>query len=132
MCVKDVRVVSGNDVAIYIDGKKLIQAAEVQLKCTTELYPVRACFQSDDQAILKKKRTYKLNLMGVRFLRPFECCNFYDLDNFEVKLKIDGVSYTLKHCVWSDYRFGTEQKKFREFVSIVALNMTEEDRNAGI
>lgn len=119
------------DVCIFINGHRLLQAESAELRKRSELHRVRACFCSGDVAHLEGRREYKLTLVGVRFLRPFENCNYYDLDNFTVVLELDRLRITLEGCMFDDFRAAAEKELFREHISITALNMTTEDLYEG-
>ena len=82
----DFRTLCGRDVSITINGRRLLQAESAELRKKTELHRVRSCFCSNDLALIEGKREYKLNLVGIRFEAPFENCNFFDLDQFTVKV----------------------------------------------
>ncbi len=121
----------GRDVCIAINGRQLLQAESAQLWQSAEVHRVRTCFFNGDVAHLEGKTEYKLNLVGVRFRRPFENCNFYDLDQFSVELVMDGLKMTLGGCRWDDFRAVADPDKFREHISIVALTMNTEEQNEG-
>lgn len=124
-------VLCGRDVCIYINGQRLLQAESAELRKRSDLHRVRACFCSGDVAHVEGRREYKLNLVGVRFCRPFENCNFYDLDNFTVELELDGLRMILEGCMFDDFRAAADKELFREHISITALNMTTEAENEG-
>lgn len=124
-------VLSGRDVDIAINGQPLLQAEKAELQKRSELHRIRACFRSENAGLVEGKREYKLNLVGVRFCRPFENCNFYDLDHFTVVLRLDGLKITLEGCLFDDFRAVADQNSFREHISMTALRMTTEDENEG-
>ncbi len=124
--MNEIRAVSARDVCVSINGKKLLQAESVQLKQTVGIHSIRSCFCSDDKAHIKYRPQYKLNLTGLTFLRPFENCNYSDLDDFSVTVEIDGVLYHLLHCMWDDYQFTVHQQAMKEHISIIALRMEKE------
>lgn len=126
---------SGRDVSILINGRPLLQAESVLLRSSTLLHSVRSCFNSSDIAHIKGKREYKLNLTGIRFRRPFENCNFCDLDNFTVEVVLEGLHLTLRNCLWDDFQAAADKNRFREHISITALTLEKEEadeRNEGI
>ena len=125
--VSRVMTVSGRDVSVEIDGKKLLQAESAELRQSVALHRIRTCFCSDDKAYMKGRKDYKLHLVGVRFLQPFENCNFADIDDFEVTVTLDGFVYRLKHCCWDDYAFVINKERMREHISVVALAMETEE-----
>ena len=124
-------LVCGRDVDITIDGKRLLQAEKAELKNISELHRVRSCFCGDDMGYAVRRREYKLSLTGVRFRKPFENCNFYDLDNFTVELLLDGENIILEGCMWDDYMWTADKAQFREHISISALRMRKEEQNEG-
>lgn len=124
-------IVCGRDVDIIIDGKRLLQAERAELRRTAELHRVRSCFCSEDRAHIECGRGYKLNLTGVRFRRPFENCNFYDLDNFTVRVELDGEAVVLEGCVWDDHLWTADKNQMREHISIVALRAEREVPDEG-
>ena len=124
-------VLSGRDVDIFINGQPLLQAERAQLHKRTELHRVRACFMSENAGLVEGKREYKLNLVGVRFCRPFENCNFYDLYHFTVEVRLDRLRITLEDCLFDDFQAVADQNSFREHISITALRLTTEDEDAG-
>ena len=129
--MEDNTALSGRDVSIFINGRPLLQAESVLLKSSTQIHCVRSCFCSNDVAHIKGKREHKLNLVGIRFRRPFENCNFCDLDNFTVELVLEGQHITLRNCLWDDFQAAADKERFREHISITALNMTTEDLYEG-
>ena len=129
--MRETEILAGRDVCIYIDGNRLLQAESANLRQSTEIHRVRTCFYSGDVAHLEGRREYKLNLTGVRMRRPFENCNFYDLDNFTVMLRLDGLKITLEGCRWDDFSAVAEKDRFREHISITALDMKREEEHEG-
>ncbi len=126
--MREVRTVCGRDAVIFIDGKKLLQAQSAELRQTAEIHKVRTCFCSEDKAHIRGKNEYKLHLVGLRFLKPFENCSFGDLDDFEVTLELDGTVYRLSGCMWDDYAFTVNKEQMREHISITALTMKTEEK----
>ena len=123
------RALSGRDAVVYIDGRRSFQTEKAVLRVKNRIHRVRSCFCGDDAAFVTTGREYCLELTNVRFLQPFENCNFYDLDNFTVTLVLDGKSIVLTGCVWDDFEWNTDSGRFREKVSITALRMrTEEEQ----
>ena len=132
--MSEIRAVHGRDVVVYIDGGRLLQANSAELKQIVTIHKVRSCFCGEDKAHIREKCEYKLILTGLRFLRPFENCNFGDLDDFEAVVEIDGTFYRLCHCMWDDYKFTVDKEAMREHISITALTLkTEksEEKNEG-
>ncbi len=121
----------GRDVNISINGQPLLQAEMAELRKRSEIHRVRSCFCGADAAHLEGKREYKLNLVGVRFRRPFENCNYYDLDHFTVVLWMDGLRITLEGCLFDDFKVLADKERFREHISITALRMTVEEEHEG-
>lgn len=121
--MSEIRTVCGRDAVIYIDGKKLLQAQSAELRQIADIHRVRECFCSDDKAHIRKRSEYKLNLVGLRFLRPFENCNFADLDGFESVLELDNTVYKLGGCMWDDYTFAVNRENMKEHISITALTL---------
>ena len=121
------RVLCGRDVRIIIDGRPLLQAEQAELRITRELHRVRSCFYNEDMARIEGRREYKLHLTGIRFCRPFENCNFYDMDHFTVGLHIDGSAIILEDCWWDDFRTAADKERFREHITIAALRMKTEE-----
>ena len=117
------RALCGRDAAVYIDGRRLMQAEKAVLRVKGSIHRVRSCFCFEDAAHVTKSRVYRLELTEVRFLQPFENCNFYDLDNFTVTLVLDGKRVVLTGCVWDDFEWLADSSRFRERVSITALGM---------
>ncbi len=120
------KALCGRDAVISVDGKKLLQAEKAELRAVKEIHRVRSCFQSEDAAHAQGKRTYKLNLTGVRFRSPFENCNFYDMDNFTTELEIDGEKIILEGCMWDELSALADREKLREHISITALRLGKE------
>ncbi len=126
--------VCGRDVAIIINGTDFLQAERAELRKTSELHGIRACFCSDDAARVRGRSEYKLNLRGLRLKAPFENLNIYDLDDFEVRIRIDDTWFELSGCMWDDFTATADQTKFREYISITALTMhtTRNEQTGGI
>ncbi len=123
----DFRTLCGRDVSITINGRRLLQAESAELRKKTELHRVRSCFCSNDLALIEGKREYKLNLVGIRFEAPFENCNFFDLDQFTVKVVFGNIEVTLEGCLWDDFKAAADKERFREHISISALRMRTEE-----
>lgn len=92
---------------------------------------MRSCFVSEDIAHIRKSGSYKANMMGLRFKKPFENCFFADLDNFTLSVHIDGKAYTLTGCMWDDFYAAADREKFREYISVIAMDMRTEDIDEG-
>ena len=120
------RLICGRDAAVYINGRKLLQAEKAELRRTAELHRVRSCFCSGDVAHIEGRSEYKLSLISVSFLRPFENCNYYDLDNFSVRVVFGDDAFALEGCMWDDFLAAADREQFREHISISALTMTHE------
>ena len=124
-------LVSGRDVCISINGRRLLQAESAILHRISDIHRVRTCFYSGDVAHIEGRREYKLNLVGVRFRQPFENCNYYDLDYFSAEVEIDGMKIILEGCLWDDFKAVADRESFREHISITALKMRTEEVNEG-
>ncbi len=123
--------VCARDADIEINGRKLLQAEKAVLRIVSDIHRVRSCFCREDSGHVEGRREYKLSLTGVRFMRPFENCNFYDLDNFTVSLQLDGETVILEGCMWDDYMWAADKAQFREHISIIALKMRRVEQNEG-
>lgn len=123
----EVDIVSGQDVDIFIDGKELLQAENMEVRTVSEIHKIRSCFRNDDIAHIKTKNQYKVSFTGLKFKKIFENCNFYDLDNFTVTVIFGSTKITLGNCMWNDFLTVADKSKFRESISITALKMTAED-----
>ncbi len=66
-------------------------------------------------------------MTGLSFKKPFENCCFADLDNFTMTVEIDKKRYTLKNCMWDDFYAAADREKFREHISVAAMDMESED-----
>ncbi len=120
------RALCGRDVKIFLDGRPLLQAETAGLRKTAQLHAIRSCFCGEDVAHLEGRREYKLNLTGVRFLAPFENCNFYDMDHFTVRVVMGDVAVVLENCVFDDFEAAADKERFREHISMTALRMRTE------
>ena len=119
----------GRDVIIRIDGKQLLQVRKAQIRKLSELHSIRSFFNSEDIGQIRTKIRYKVNLEGVKFLRPFQNCNFADLDNFTLSFEADGRLIILSGCTWEDFIAAADSKSFSEHITVSALHMTTEDDN---
>ena len=72
-----------------------------------------------------------LDMIVERVTKISENCNFYDLDNFTVMLRLDGLKITLEGCRWDDFSSVAEKDRFREHISITALDMKREEEHEG-
>ena len=120
--------------SIYINGRQLLQAQTAELHQRVTLHPVRSCFHSEDIAHIPEQYHYQLHLTGVRMLHPFENCNFYDLDQFTVRLCLAETVFRLENCRWDDFRAVAHPEQFREHISITALKLVKEvaDEGSGV
>ncbi len=66
-------------------------------------------------------------MIGLSFKKPFESCCFADLDNFTMTVEIERKRYTLSSCMWDDFYAAADREKFREHISVIAMNMESED-----
>ena len=121
--MEKLRSVSGRDVCVYINGRQLLQAESAEVREISQFHKVRTCFLNNDLAHVKTKPEYKLILSNMRFQQPFENINFHDLDNFTVVLTFDNTRITLSKCFWNDFRLTADKEKFREFITLTALDM---------
>lgn len=129
--MKEDEILCGRDVTIRIDGKKLLQAESAEIRRLSEIHAVRSCFVSDDMAHIRRKSSYKVNLTGIRFKKPFENMSFADLDNFMMEMELDGMKITLCGCMWDDFLAAADRNKFREHISAAALRMKTEEIDEG-
>ena len=120
-------LICGRDVAVFIDRQQVLQAESAVLKVTVQHHKVRSCFCCEDIAAVEKSRSIKLHLTGIRLKRPYENCNFFDLDHFTVRGFIDGICYVLEGCFWDDFHALADKEKFREHISISALRIRKEE-----
>lgn len=125
--MQEINIINGRDINILIDGKILFQAESVEIRNTADIHKVRSCFKGDDIVHIKNKNEYKITLINLKFKKPFENCNFYDLDNFTVTVRYDDTRINFENCIWSDFLITTDKNKFRERVYITALKMNMEE-----
>lgn len=125
------QIICGRDVCIFIDGNQLLQAESIEIRKKSELHRIRSCFMNEDAAHLRKNIGYKAVITGISFKRPFESCSFADLDNFTLRVNIDGKSYILTGCMWDDFYIAADKERFREHISVMALRMRTEDDYEG-
>lgn len=119
--------ISGRDVCVYINGRQLLQAENAEVREISQLHKVRTCFLNSDLAHIKTKPEYKLILSNMKFRQPFENLNFHDLDNFMVVLTFDDTRITLSNCFWNDFNLTADKEKFRECITLTALDMEVEN-----
>ena len=125
--MKEIETINGRDVCISIDGKQVFQAEKVEINTLCDIHSVRSCVCNDDIAHIKGRKIYKASMTALKFKKPFENCNFYDLDNFTVTMEIDGAKITLTGCVWNEIFSSADKERFREKVSLTALRMNVEE-----
>lgn len=125
--MEKIRSICGRDVHISINGNPLFQAESAEVRQVSEIHKVRSCFFSNDIAHIRGKSEYKAILINLRFLKPFENCNFHDLDNFTAILEFDSLKITLSGCMWNDFAFTADKEKFREHISFTAFDMNVEE-----
>ncbi len=123
----DDECICGRDITITIDGKKLLQVDKAEIRKVSEIHRVRSCFVSEDIAHIRKNIAYKIILEGIRFRKPFENCNFADLDYFTLSMEADGRKITFSGCMWDDFYAAANKRNFSEHISATALRMTAED-----
>ena len=123
--------ICGRDIIVSIDEKKLLQAESVSIRKKADIHRVRSCFHSEDIAHIRNGTVYRVTLEGIRFMRPFQNCNFADLDNFTMSMEADGRKIILSGCLWDDFSAAADKSAFREHISAVALNIKTEDHNEG-
>ena len=121
------KCICARDVKLFIDGKRLLQASRLEIRKQSAVKSVRSCFCSVDIALIRSKTSYKAILEGVRFLAPFENCNFADLDNFTLCADIDGKRIRLSGGIWEDYLAAADKNSFKEHISARALNFETEE-----
>lgn len=119
--------ICARDVVITIDNKKLLQATKAEIRKKSGIHKIRSCFVSEDIAHVRENISYQVILEGIRFKKPFQNCNFADLDNFTVSLETDGKKITLSGCLWDDFLAAADKKAFTEHISATAIRMTTED-----
>lgn len=125
--MREFEILCGRDVCVSINGNPLFQAESVEVRTLSDIHCVRSCFKNQDIALIRGKKEYKATLTALKFKKPFENCNFYDLDNFTVAFETDGTKIVLKGCVWSDFLSAANRESFREKLSITALDMKVEE-----
>ncbi len=99
----------------------------MEIRKKSEIHNIRSCFFGDDIAHIRRRCSYKATMTGLEFKKPFECCCFADLDNFTMTVEIDRKRYTLKNCIWDDFYAAADREKFREHISVIAMDMESED-----
>lgn len=99
----------------------------MEIRKKSEIHNVRSCFVGEDIAHIRKRCVYKAVMTGICFKKPFENCCFADLDNFTMTVKIDKKRYILGNCMWDDFYAAADREKFREHISVIAMNMRTED-----
>jgi len=119
--------ISGRDVCVYINDRQLLQAESAQVKEISQIHRVRTCFYDSDIAHIRTKPEYKLILSNMQFHQPFENFNFHDLDDFTVVLTFGNTRITLSRCFWNDFHLTADKEKFREFITLTALDMEVEN-----
>ncbi len=120
--------ICARDADIIIDGKKVFQAQKLEIKKSSGLRPVRSCFQTETAAYVRTQPVYRATLTGIRFKKPFENCNFADLDNFTLSARADGRAVTLYGCMWEDFLAAADKSSFSERISARAVRMETEDQ----
>ena len=129
--IEEKRIISGRDVAVSIDGKRVFCAEKIEIRKKAVIHRIRSVFRNDDIGRLRVNSSYKADLTGIRFVRPFENLNFSDLDNFTLETGIDGTRIILEGCLWDDYYAAADKKSFSEHISVAAAEMRTEDENEG-
>ncbi len=124
-------MISGRNVAVRIDGKDVFNVQSIEIRKKSVIHKIRSVFRNDDAALLRVNSSYKASMTGIRFLRPFENCNFCDLDNFTLETEIDGRRFILEGCLWDDYSAAADKNSFSEHISVAAAEMRTEDDNEG-
>lgn len=125
--MREIQAISGRDVKISIDGKQILQAESAEIRVVSDIHKVRTCFCNDDNTHIRGKKEYKAVFTGLKFKKPFENFNFYDLDNFTTVIAYENVKITLKGCIWSDLLISANKAGFRERIGITALRMNLEE-----
>ncbi len=121
--LQELTAVCGRDVRICINGSPFLQAEKAEIRQSVRLHPIRSCFCNEDMAVVKTASGYKAVLTNLCFLRPFENCNFHDLDNFTVTLQWDDQQISLLHCFWNEFALTADKERFRESITLTALQM---------
>ena len=121
------KCICGRDIDIRIDGKKLLQVRKAQIKKISEIHRIRSLFSSEDIGQVRTKVRYKITLEGIRFMRPFQNCNFADLDNFTLAFETDGKRIICSGCMWEDFSAAADSRNFSEHITVSALHMNTEE-----
>lgn len=124
--MQEIQTISGRDVRIFIDDRELFTAEKAEIRKLSEFHSVRSCFCSDDTAMIRQKSRFKANFQSLRLKNDNLNINFFDLDNFNMKLLFDGNMIKLSHCMWQDFAAVAELRKFCEYISVSALDMSME------
>ena len=125
--MREIETINGRDVCVSIDGKQVFQAEKAEVSTICDIHSVRSCFCNDDIAHIRGKKVYKASLTALKFKKPFENFNFYDLDNFTLMLEFDGTKITLDGCMWNDIYSVADRERFKENIGLTALGMNVEE-----
>ena len=127
--MKELKTICGRDVRIFINGRQLLQAENAEVREFMHIHKIRTCFSNSDFAHIKGRSEYKAIFSNLIFIRPFENCNFHDLENFTVGIEFDDTKITLSNCLWNDFALTADKEKFREHITLTALDMEVENIN---
>ncbi len=117
--------VKGSNARIYIDGKLFCTARYAEIVTEQTLHEVYECFSAELTAIAKGRRRHRAALERLTLENADALPRFLALDNFTVKIVIDGKSTVLGGCAWSDNNIKIEADKIIERLTFSALERTE-------
>lgn len=117
----------GSNARVYIGGMLFCTARYVEIVTEQALHEVYECFSSEPTAIVKGKKKYKTTLESIVVKDMDKALDFIALDDFTVKLVVDGKIIILDGCVWSSDNIKIEADSVIKRLSFSALNRWESE-----
>lgn len=119
--------VRGSNARIYIGESLFCTAKSVEIITEQALHEVYECFSTEPNAIIKGRKKYKAVLEKIVVESMDKALSFLELDNFTVKIAIDGKATILDGCVWSNDNLKLESENIIEKLAFSALERSEGD-----
>ncbi len=117
--------VKGSNARIYIGEYLFCTARYAEIVTEQTLHEVYECFSAELTAIVKGRKRHRATLERLTLENAETLPRFLELDNFTVKIVIDGKATILGGCAWSNNDIKIEADKIIERLTFSALERTE-------
>lgn len=125
--MKSYSAVRGNNVQLYIGEELLCTARHVEIATEQVLHEVYECFSDEPAAVIKGRKKYTAILERLTLEGIDRDMDFLRLDNFTVKIIIDGKATVLTGCSWSNDAVQVDAEGIIERLRLSAVSRLEEN-----